>query len=116
MCPNLKKPQNKHCGIVLDSVAICLQSQVNGDPVSLPAQQPLRFPSLTRWLLRLSENWDSSDLKAWFALKEYRFKFFPVEEQTAQITQVPLVGVASLTLLHSPGDPFICEPVAPAEG
>lgn len=103
--------------MVWNSAAICLQSQVVGDPVLLPAWQPLRLPSATGWLFRLSENWGSSDLKAWFALKEYRFKFSLVEEQTAQITRVSLlVGVTRLTLLHRAGDPFICEPVAPAEG
>lgn len=40
-----------------------------------------------------------------------------MEEQTAQITRDPLlVGVASLAPLRSLGDPFIGEPVAPAEG
>lgn len=63
-----------------------------GNPVLLSPWQPLRFPSPTSWLFRLSENWDSGDLKAWFALKEYQFKFSLVEEQTAQITRVSLLG------------------------
>lgn len=47
------------------------------------------------------------------ALKEYWLKFSLVEEQTAQVTWASLlVGVTvSIAQLHSPGEPFICEPV-----
>lgn len=83
--------------MVVNGVAICFQSQV-----LLCRPQPGKRWGFHFWLFWLSENWDSGDLKAWFALKEYRFKFSLVEEQTAQITRVSLlVGVTRLTLLHS---------------
>lgn len=88
-----------------------------GDTVLFSAWQALRFLSQTGWLFSLSENWDSGDLKAWFALKEYRFKFSWVEEQTSSDYTGFLVGGGySSHPVAQPGDPFICEPVAPAEG
>lgn len=82
--------------MVVNSVAICLQS---GRLVILCCFQlgnPGGFHLKPCWLFRLFENWDSGDLKAWFALKEYGFKFSLVEKQTAQITRVSLlVGLVS---------------------
>lgn len=77
--------------MVVNSEAICLQS---GRLVILCCFQLGNLGGFCLkpcWLFRLSENWDSGDLKAWFALKEYGFKFSLVEKQTAQITRVSLL-------------------------